>query len=202
MSYKAKKTLPERITGIAVVVLFHVVIIYLLLNNLGHNPLEIVTQQIDAKIIEEEAPPAEEAPPPPPPDFVPPPPDFVPPPDIEFTADAPPPANANAITVSKKPVEEVKTTGARPPKKGLSRPAYPAASTRLGEEGSVSLALYLDETGKVREAKVDASSGFERLDEAAVKHAVRAWKFEPCMKGTQPVACWHRIKFRFKLDEK
>jgi protein TonB len=132
---------------------------------------------------------------------VPPPPDFVPPPDIAFAPDVAPVANANAITVSAKPVE-TKSAPARPPKKGLSRPPYPSASLRLGEEGVVGLALYLGEDGKVMDAKVEASSGFERLDDSAVKHAVRAWKFEPCMKGSQPVACWHRIKFRFKIDQK
>ncbi len=200
MSYNAKKTMSEKASGIAFVVLFHVLVVYGLAMGLGHDPMNLVKQQIDAKIIEEEAPSEEEAPPPPPPDFVPPPPDFVPPPDIEFTADAPPPS-ANAITVSKKPVE-VPTTAPRPPKKGLSRPPYPSASLRLSEEGVVGLALYLDETGKVRDGKIESSSGYERLDSSALKHAIRAWKFEPCAKANQPVACWHRIKFRFKIDER
>lgn len=200
MSYQAKKSLPERISGIGFVVLFHIIAIYGLAVGLGHDPISLAKQQIDTKIIEEETPPEEEAPPPPPPDFVPPPPDFVPPPDFDMVQDAPP-ANANAITVSKKPVE-IKIVGARSPKKGLSRPPYPSASLRLGEEGAVGLALYLDETGKVRDGKVDATSGSARLDNAALKHAIRAWRFEPCTKENQPVACWHKMKFRFQIDQK
>ena len=200
MSYTANKTMSEKASGIAFVVLFHVLVVYGLALGLGHDPMNLVKQQIDAKIIEEETPPEEEAPPPPPPDFVPPPPDFVPPPDIEFAAD-PPPVSANAITVSKKPVEIVTTTP-KTPKKGLSRPPYPSASLRLSEEGVVGLALYLDESGKVRDGKIAATSGFERLDSSALKHAIRSWKFEPCTKASQPVACWHRINFRFKIDEK
>jgi periplasmic protein TonB len=200
MSYNATKTPAERFSGIAFVVVFHLIIVYGLAVGLGHDPMKLVKQQIDAKIIEEQAPPEEEAPPPPPPDFVPPPPDFVPPPDIAFAPDIAP-ANTSAITVSKKPVE-VKVTQPRPPKKGLSRPPYPSASLRLGEEGVVGLTLYLDETGKVRDGKVESSSGFERLDTSALKHAIRVWKFEPCTKSNQPVACWHRIKFRFQIDQK
>lgn len=200
MSYNEKKTVLERSSGIIFVVLFHAVIIYGLAVGLGHDPMKLVKQQIDAKIIEDEAPPKEEAPPPPPPDFVPPPPDFVPPPDIDFAPDVAP-ANANAITVSTKPVE-VKVTSARSPKKGLSKAPYPSGSLRLGEQGVVGLALYLGEDGKVQSGKVEKSSGFERLDASALKHAIRAWRFEPCMKSNQPVACWHRINFRFNIDEK
>jgi protein TonB len=200
MSYNANKTFLQKSSGLIFVVLFHAVIIYGLAMGLGHDPMKLVKQQIDAKIIEDEAPPEEEAPPPPPPDFVPPPPDFVPPPDIDFAPDVAP-ANANAITVSTKPVE-IKVIQARSPKKGLSLAPYPSASQRLGEEGVVGLALYLGEDGKVQNGKIDKSSGFERLDAAALKHAIRAWKFEPCMKSNQPVACWHRINFRFKLDQK
>lgn len=201
MSYMAKKSLPERVGGITFVVLFHLVVIYGLAVGLGHDPMSLVKQQIDTKIIEEDTPPEEEAPPPPPPDFVPPPPDFVPPPDIDFAPDAPPPANNNAITVSKKPVE-IAVSPARTPKKGLSRPPYPSASLRLGEEGAVVLLLYLDEAGKVRDGKIASTSGFERLDVAALKHAIRSWKLEPCMKGNQAVACWHKMSFRFKIDQK
>lgn len=201
MSYNANKTMSQKAGGIIFVVIFHLLVIYGLALGLGHNPMSLVKQQIDAKIIEEDTPPEEEAPPLPPPDFIPPPPDFVPPPDIEFTAEAPPPTATNAITVSNKPVE-APVSAPRPPKKGLSRPPYPSASLRLNEEGVVGLALYLDETGKVREGKIESSSGFERLDSAALTHAIRAWKFDPCTKADQPVACWHRIKFRFKIDEK
>lgn len=202
MSYKASKSFSQRFGGLIFVVILHVIVVYGLAVALGRDPLAIVKQEIETKIIEDEAPPPEEAPPPPPPDFEPPPPDFVPPPDIAFTADAAPVTNANAITVSRKPVEVVsKTTPPRQPKKGLSRPPYPAASLRLGEEGAVGLSLTLNETGKVQEATVDSSSGFERLDEAAVKHAIRSWKFEPCMNGDKPVACTYRMKFRFKISE-
>lgn len=202
MSYKAEKSFWEKFSGVFVVVVFHLAVIYGLAVGLNHDPMDLLKQQIDAKIIEEAPPPPEEAPPPPPPDFVPPPPDFVPPPDIEFAVDEAPPQNTNAITVSREPPPPVvQTVGARTPKKGLSRPPYPSSSQRLGEEGVVGLTLYLAESGKVQDGKVETSSGFERLDTAALKHALREWKFEPCIKGDHPVPCWHRINFRFSLKD-
>jgi periplasmic protein TonB len=103
----------------------------------------------------------------------------------------------NAPTI----VPKAPPTPASSPKKGLSAPAYPIESKKLGEEGAVGLALYLNEDGKVKDARVDTSSGFARLDEAAVKHATRSWKFEPCTDDKKPVACWHKIKFRFQLKD-
>ncbi|MFO1369343.1 MAG: energy transducer TonB [Marinagarivorans sp.] len=143
-------------------------------------------------------------PPPPPPDYAPPPPDFAPPPSFNVAADAPAPANA--ITTAPVPAEPAPVairapTPARPNKKGLAPPTYPSESKKLGEEGIVALALYLNEEGRVQDAKVETSSGFARLDDAAVKQAVKAWKFEPCTEEGKPVACWYKIKFRFLLKD-
>lgn len=200
MSYKAEKRFWERFGGVFFVAVFHVAVIYALAVGLNHDPMELLKQKIDAKVIEEVAPPPEEVPPPPPPDFVPPPPDFVPPPDIEFATEEAPPQNANAITVSRQP-PPAQVTGARTPQKGLSRPPYPSSSQRLGEEGVVGLSLYLSADGKVHQGKIASSSGFERLDSAALKHAMKEWRFEPCLSGEKPVACWHRINFRFALKD-
>ena len=92
----------------------------------------------------------------------------------------------------------VRLPPARPNKKAWRR-RHIRANQKLGEEGIVALALYLNEEGRVQEAKVETSSGFARLDDAAVKQAVKAWKFEPCTEEGKPVACWYKIKFRFLL---
>lgn len=146
-----------------------------------------------------------EPPPPPPPDYVPPPPDFAPPPSFNVAADAPAPVNAITTAPAKAEVARVaaKTppTPAKVPKKGLSPPSYPSESKKLGEAGVVALALYLTAEGKVQEARVETSSGFPRLDDAAVKHALKTWRFEPCIEDRKPVACWYKIKFRFQLED-
>ncbi|MDP3663395.1 MAG: TonB family protein, partial [Nitrosomonas sp.] len=50
----------------------------------------------------------------------------------------------------------------------LTAPIYPAISRRMGEEGKLVLRVELDETGHIDEAKVINSSGYDRLDAAAL----------------------------------
>ncbi|MHB0972754.1 MAG: energy transducer TonB [Thiobacillus sp.] len=57
-------------------------------------------------------------------------------------------------------------------------PAYPAFSRRLGEAGKTVLRVELDEKGQVDHATVTTSSGYARLDEAALS-AVRSWHCTP-----------------------
>jgi protein TonB len=59
---------------------------------------------------------------------------------------------------------------------GGAPPVYPSESRRNGEEGSVKLRIRVGADGAVGVVDVLASSGFERLDKAAVT-AVGAWKF-------------------------
>ena len=58
------------------------------------------------------------------------------------------------------------------------RPAYPAVSLRLREQGTVRLRVLVGADGTVRKLELEQSSGFERLDQAALK-AVATWKFVP-----------------------
>lgn len=106
------------------------------------------------------------------------------------------------IKVEPQPVvAKIAPSAAQSPPRGLSAPAYPSDAKKLGEQGAVGLALYLNEKGRVQNAQVETSSGFSRLDEAAVQHAIKAWQFIPCALEGKPVACWHKIKFRFQLKD-
>lgn len=202
MSYHARKSASQRSAGLFFVVVFHILLIWGFASGLANKVAEKIPEILKAEVVKEEQV-VEKEPPPPPPDIKPPPPDFVPPPSLDFVPDAP--VNSTAIVAVQKeqpkPVPAPALTRARVPPKGLSRPEYPSASIRLGEEGSTGLNLYLNEEGRVTEAQVSASSGSERLDEAAVKHAQRSWKFIPCMQGDKPVACWHQIKFTWRIED-
>lgn len=204
MSYHSKKSFASRFSGLIFVVGLHIAAIIALLIGLRPKTEMVLLENVKVEQVEEQIEKVE-PPPPPPPDYVPPPPDFVPPPSFNVTADAPAPANAISTAPVKAaepaPVAKAPPTPAKPPKKGLSPPTYPSESKKLGEEGPVGLALYLNAEGKVQEAKVETSSGFPRLDEAAVKQATRSWKFEPCTEDGKPVACWYKIKFRFQLKD-
>lgn len=78
-------------------------------------------------------------------------------------------------------------------------PAYPAISRRLGEEGTVVLHVELDQTGAVVHASVKSSSGFARLDEAALA-AVRNWRCQPAQRNGQPVRATALQPFKFVLQ--
>ena len=172
MSYHAQKSTGQRSFGLLFVIGFHIVLIYGLASGLAGNVSTKISEVLQTKVVEEVKPDEVVEPPPPPPDTKIPPPDFVPPPLFDFVPDAP--ANTTAIqavqhAVPPKVAEPTTLSKAKPTSKGLSRPEYPSASIRLGEEGLVGLQLYINEDGRVGEAKIASSSGFERLDDAAVK---------------------------------
>jgi len=201
MSYHAKKSAGQRSTGIIIVVVFHALLIWGLASGLHRDAIKSVVEILKADVKEEEIK-KEELPPPPPPDIKPPPPDFVPPPDLSFVPDAPAQNQIVVVQRETKTVDKpVNQTQAKQTAKGLSRPEYPAASLRLGEAGATGLNLLVGVDGKVSDAQITSSSGSERLDIAAQKHAIRSWKFVPCMNGETPVACWYKIKFVWRIED-
>jgi protein TonB len=78
-------------------------------------------------------------------------------------------------------------------------PAYPASSKRLGETGTVLLRVVVDENGRPESINVTTSSGFERLDRAAID-AVRRWKFVPAKQGDRPVKAAVLVPLEFQLS--
>jgi len=78
-------------------------------------------------------------------------------------------------------------------------PVYPPASRRAGEEGTGMFRVLVNERGQPVEVSVLRSSGFPRLDEAAIA-AIRRWVFSPAVQNSQPVQSWTRVQVTFKLD--
>jgi protein TonB len=77
-------------------------------------------------------------------------------------------------------------------------PAYPTMSREMGEEGRVVLRVFVNERGQPEEVQVRASSGFNRLDDAA-KNTVRQWKFVPAKRGDTAVGAWVLVPISFSL---
>ena len=77
--------------------------------------------------------------------------------------------------------------------------AYPLISVVQGEQGNVLLGFTIRADGSVGDAHVVRSSGFPRLDEAAVEN-VPAWKYGPGEKDGKPVACQWQANVDWKLD--
>ena len=77
-------------------------------------------------------------------------------------------------------------------------PAYPSASRARGEQGRVLLRVFVTTRGEAGEVVLHASSGFDRLDSAALD-AVGRWKFAPAQRGDEAVAAWVQVPISFSL---
>lgn len=78
------------------------------------------------------------------------------------------------------------------------KPVYPALSRRLKEHGRVVVDVYILADGSVGETRLKTSSGYRRLDDAALQ-AVRRWKYIPARRGNEPVALWYSQSLVFSL---
>lgn len=78
------------------------------------------------------------------------------------------------------------------------RPDYPKGARQRGEHGDVKLEIAVSASGFVSDAKVIASSGYQELDEAAVK-AVKSAIFTPARRDGRPVASSAVLTLDFRL---
>lgn len=79
------------------------------------------------------------------------------------------------------------------------KPSYPALSRRLGEQGKVVVRVLISVDGRVLRAQLNSSSGYERLDQAALA-TVRSWRFTPGMRGGVPEEMWWNVPINFVLE--
>lgn len=77
-------------------------------------------------------------------------------------------------------------------------PRYPVESRRRREAGVVLLSLLLAEDGSVEDVRVQSSSGFDRLDRAALT-AVRRWRWSPTLVGGKPVKVRGLVRIPFEI---
>ena len=78
-------------------------------------------------------------------------------------------------------------------------PSYPRLSRRNGEQGTVIVRVFISTQGAPEKAEVRTSSGFARLDQAALE-AVQRWRFVPGRRNGTPEAMWFNIPVRFILE--
>ncbi len=115
-------------------------------------------------------------------------------PEIEVPTDEPAPA---AITAETSPAPPVGETANMQVNRRVD-PVYPPASRRAGEEGTGVFRVLVDANGRPQEVTVLKSSGFPRLDEAAVT-AIRKWVFKPAMQSGQAMQSWTKVQVKFEL---
>jgi protein TonB len=82
---------------------------------------------------------------------------------------------------------------------GTLRLAYPPASLRAREQGTVVLRVLVDADGNVQRSEIARSSGFPKLD-AAAREAVGRAHFRPVLRDGKPMPAWGLVPIDFRLD--
>jgi len=201
----------KNLTGITVVVLLHVFIVYALLTGLARKVVEVIKQPIETKIIEEvKPPPPPDLPPPPPPKLLAPPPPFIPPPEVQIQQ----PPQQNTITavsnvkpdnpvmpavVRETPVASQVLVPAVVDARNCEKPEYPRKSLRNEETGTVTLQFLIGLDGHVVESKILKSSGSRDLDNAA-RAGLSLCKFTPGTVDGKPQQSWTKMQYVWKLE--
>lgn len=78
------------------------------------------------------------------------------------------------------------------------RPEYPRDAREQGWKGSAFVEALVGADGRVKDVRLVQSSGYNTLDQAALK-AARLWVFSPGEQRGQPVKVWVNIPFHFTL---
>jgi periplasmic protein TonB len=182
------------------VVGIHVLIIYGLATSMGIVKIPKFAEPIEAVFIPEQTEAQPEQPKPVKPEIDQVMPTEQPMPEIQFDEPIVPPAET-AVPASENAISASEATGAVAQDLKTSNrvePSYPSASRRAGEEGTVRLKVLVDEKGRPREVAIANSSGFARLDQAAME-AVRKWRFVAATNGTNPISAWTQVAITFRL---
>lgn len=79
-------------------------------------------------------------------------------------------------------------------------PIYPKLSRKRKEQGTVLLLLLVTSQGQVAEIKLKRTSGFNRLDQAALQ-AVKKWQFTPAKQDGQAIDYWYEMPINFSLNQ-
>lgn len=193
----------RRLLGIGVVVALHLLLIYGLFVGLARKAIEILPQPIETKIVEEIQTQEVEPPPPPPPTIEIPPAAFVPPPEIVIRSPPPAPTAITAVTRDQTPppvtyTPPVRTAPVINARRSCPEPEYPALSLRLGEKGTVKLGFLIGVDGRVKESRVDQTSGHPRLDEAA-RRALSRCRFTPGTVDGKAEESWAQLLYTWKI---
>jgi protein TonB len=89
-----------------------------------------------------------------------------------------------------------------PPKVDRSYPApspdYPALAQDNGEQGDVLVDVFVGSNGKPSKFKINQSSGFADLDNAAAE-AVANWRYIPAVENGDRTSGWTTVKIHFEL---
>ncbi len=113
---------------------------------------------------------------------------------------------SEAVTDNNKPAVIMPTQATQPIVQAQAdylnnpKPNYPRISKRMSEQGEVRLKVQISADGNVLNIALAKSSGFERLDEAAIL-SVKTWKFKPAKQGDTAITSWVEVPVKFILED-
>lgn len=206
---QTQRTPTKHLSGIALVVLLHILIGWALVSGLARKVVEVIKAPIETKIIEEiKKPPPDLPPPPPPPKLAAPPPPFIPPPEIVIQQPPPPPQQTITTTTTERPPPGPPPVIAppappAPPQPAVRReykaayrvePAFPPQAIRQGLNGRVIAHVVVTPSGSVSEVRIISSNN--RLFDREVIRALSQWKFNP-----EPVGFIGEYEIVFSLKD-
>lgn len=192
---------------LVVIIGLHLFIAWALATGLARRAIEAIAPPIQTDIVQEVKQ-EKEPPPPPPPEFEKPPVE-VPPPDvqIQMPVEAAPTTAITAVAATPHaPAPPPRPSNRIAAKLGKNFPNtedyYPAASKRLGEEGSPTLRVCVGADNKLTEVpSIAKSSGSARLDEGAVSLA-KAGRYVAASEDGRPVPSCFEFRIVFKLTNR
>lgn len=78
-------------------------------------------------------------------------------------------------------------------------PPYPPISRRMGEQGKTTVRVLIGADGQPQRAEIAKSSGFDRLDQAAIA-AVMRWRYVPGKRNGTPETMWFNVPINWVLE--
>jgi periplasmic protein TonB len=125
----------------------------------------------------------------------------------------PPDASDDTITGELVPVQQIpqgagsavvepQIFSARPdPRRPLSQPPYPAELIRKNVQGAVDVEVFVQPDGRVGDARIVTSSGYEAFDLSTLDEAKRKWRLVPATRDGVAIPQWYRLRVVFKLKD-
>ncbi len=114
--------------------------------------------------------------------------------DAATTSAAPTTSNTRAQAAPALTLPSSEAQGLNNPK-----PAYPKLSRRLNEQGQVVIRVYVGSDGSAQQGEIKSSSGYDRLDQEALRTVLR-WRFVPGQRLGTPEAMWFNVPVNFVLE--
>lgn len=209
MGYAEQQRQPgKHLTGIAVVIVFHLILAYALASGLARDIVKIIKPVTETVIIEEvKKPPPPPEPPPPPPKMVQVMPTFVPPPEVQIQSPVTVPVISNTTAVAPPvyapPAPPAPVVAAAAPSVGVACPnsqeirkdiKYPVQARKEGLQGEVLIEFTVAANGEIKD--IDIKSSSNRAFNSVSISATRQFK---CNAQARDVRV--QVPYSFKLTD-